>query len=300
MGPLLNEEGIIVVGRRLVDGVEGNHELPIFLPHKSPYARLFCITVHYEYHGGIDDTIARIRTRYWIPKIRPIVKQIKKFCVRCRYIEKKLMSQVMSPLPIERLLASPAFCHSAVDLFGPFQIRDTVKKRTFGKGYGVIFTCLYSRAVHLELADGYDTKSFMSVLSRFTSIRGYPATMRSDQGSQLKCASKEFKADVKSWNWDKIFKFGERKNMQWILNKSADAPWENGCCESLIKSVKKCLLQCIGANRLTFSELQTALYHVANILNQRPIGTKTKDPQQGSYLCPNDLIIGHKNSSAPN
>ena len=271
----------------------------MFLPRKSEYARLYCQTIHYENHGGVDETVAKIRTRIWIPKIRPIVKQIKKFCVRCRYLEKLLLSQIMSPLPIERLQASPAFFHCACDIFGPYEIRDAVKKRTFGKGYGVIFTCLYSRAVHLELADGYDTKSFMSVLSRFTDIRGYPGTMRSDQGSQLKSASKEFKADVQSWDWDKIFKFGERRNMQWILNKSADAPWENGCCESLIKSVKKCLTQCISANRLTFSELLTALYRVANIVNQRPIGTKTNDPEQGAYLCPNDLIIGHKNVDAP-
>ena len=58
-------------------------------------------------------------------------------------------------------------------------------------------------------------------------------------------------------------------------------------------------MQCIGTNRLSFSELQTALFEVASILNERPIGTKTNNPQQGSYLSPNDLLLGRTNASAP-
>ena len=300
LGPRLDKDGIIVVGSRLNDAAKqwGNN-LPMYLPRESEYGRLYCLTTHWEHHGGVDDTKARIRERIWIPRIRPIVKEIKKNCIRCRFLEKRLLTQVMSPLPIERLQPSPAFFHTSIDLFGPFSVRDTVKKRAFGKGYGVIFTCLYSRAVHLELAEGYDTKSFMLVLRRFVSLRGYPGTMRSDRGSQLTSMSKELKIAAEAWNWGKILKFGERHNMKWILNKSADAPWENGCSEALIKSTKKCLTQCIGTNRLTFSEMQTVLFEVASVLNERPIGTKTSNPEQGSYLCPNDLLLGRTKASAP-
>jgi hypothetical protein len=44
-----------------------------------------------------------------------------------------------------------------VDLFGPFTIKDTVKGRTHGKAYGVLFNCMSSRAVYVDLAEGYDT-----------------------------------------------------------------------------------------------------------------------------------------------
>ena len=123
--------------------------------------------------------------------------------------------------------------------------------------------------------------------------------MRSDRGSQLTSASKELKKAAETWDWGTIFSFGEKHNMRWILNKSADAPWENGCSESLIKSTKRCLMQCIGTNKLNFSELQTAFYEVASILNERPIGTKTNNPLEGSYLSPNDLLLGRTNASAP-
>ncbi|CAC5368506.1 unnamed protein product [Mytilus coruscus] len=50
---------------------------------------------------------------------------------------------------------------------------------------------------------------------------------------------------------------------------------------------------------MTFSELQTVLFKVANILDERPIGTSTSDPNEGTYLCPNDLILGRASSNVP-
>ncbi|VDI03965.1 Hypothetical predicted protein [Mytilus galloprovincialis] len=87
--------------------------------------------------------------------------------------------------------------------------------------------------------------------------------------------------------------------MEWEFTKAADAPWENGCSEALIKSVKKSLSLAIGQSIMTFSELQTVLLEVANILNERPIGTSTSDPNEGTYLCPNDLILGRASSNVP-
>ena len=218
----------------------------------------------------------------------------------CRFLEKFYLEQRMGLLPVERLRPAPAFFHCAVDIFGPYTIKDAVKRRTKGKAYGIIFNCLYSRAVYLDLAEGYDTRSFILALRRFVSVRGYPSTMRADQGSQLVCASKELQKMIsETWNWDSIYAFGEQQNMKWLINKVADAPWENGCSEALIKSTKRCLTQSVGTNILTFSELQTALFDVASLLNERPIGTKTTDPNEGAYLCPNDLLLGRTSRKAP-
>ena len=46
--------------------------------------------------------------------------------------------------------------------------------------------------------------------------------------------------------------------------------------------------------------MQTALFEVANLLNERPIGIKPGlDIELGSYLCPNDLLLGRTNIKAP-
>lgn len=49
---------------------------------------------------------------------------------------------------------------------------------------------------------------------------------------------------------------------------SADAPWQNGVSEALIKSTKRATTAAIGESILTFSELQTVCYETANLLNE--------------------------------
>ena len=49
----------------------------------------------------------------------------------------------------------------------------------------------------------------------------------------------------------------------------------------------------VGTNILSWSELQTCMFEIANLLNGRPIGLKPGfDPSLGIYLCPNDLLLG--------
>ena len=103
----------------------------------------------------------------------------------------KLMSQVMAPLPVDRLKPAPPWYSSAVDIFGPLSIKGEFNKRSSGKGYGVIFTCLLTRAVYIDIATDYSTDAFLLVFKRFASLRGYPRKVFSDRGSQLVAASKE-------------------------------------------------------------------------------------------------------------
>jgi len=99
----------------------------------------------------------------------------------------------MGKLPIERLKPAPAWHSTALDLFGPFKIKDEVKKRTTGKAYGVIFNCLTTRAVHVDISPDYSTQKFLMVLRRFVSIRGYPSKLYSENGPQLVSANEELK-----------------------------------------------------------------------------------------------------------
>ena len=97
----------------------------------------------------------------------------------------------MGPLPAERLKPSPPFYNISVDYFGPFWIKAEVNSRSKGKCFGVIFTCLYTRAVYVDIANSANTDSFLIVFRNFTSIRGYPAKIFSDNGSHFRKASKE-------------------------------------------------------------------------------------------------------------
>ena len=146
---------------------------------------------------------------------------------------------------------APLWHSTSIDVFGPFTIRDEIKKRTTSKAYGGIFNCIGTRAVYLDIAPGYSTEKFLMVLRIFVSIRGYPSKIFSDNGSQLVAASQELKNATKAWDWERLKAFGVIEGLQWNFTP-ADA---NGTSESLIKSVKRALAAAIGESILTFSEL---------------------------------------------
>ena len=129
-----------------------------------------------------------------------MVKSIQYNCVICKKLDKRLSEQIMGKLLVERLKPSPAWSCTAMDLCGPFKIKDEVKKRTIAKTYGVIFNCLATRAVHVDLAADYSTEKLIMVLRRFVSIRGFPSNLYSDNGPQLVAANEELKNVVKGWN----------------------------------------------------------------------------------------------------
>ena len=300
LGPNLRDDGVIIVGNRITRWIKeiwGKDTL-ILLPSKSYFSRLVVLEVHNSNHDGVDTTVAKVRNDYWIPRLPRLAQEIRKSCYRCRLEDKKLCEQQMGQLPIERLKPSPPFYYTGVDLFGPIMIKDTVKKRTKMKCYGVIFNCFTTRAIYIDIACGYDTDNFLLVLRRFISIRGCPDQIRSDAGSQIIAASKEWKALFENLDIERINNFVSKYGMTWIVNKSGDAPWQNGCSESLIRLTKRNIASAIGTNVLTINELQTSLFEIASLLNERPIGMRAGDPTE-SYICPNDLLMGRASKDAP-
>ncbi|XP_069993225.1 uncharacterized protein [Penaeus vannamei] len=195
--------------------------------------------------------LCKLQTKFWVPSARKIIKSVKCNSVTFRRLDFKVEGQSMGQVAAERMNPCPAFYHTATDIFGPFQIRDSVKKRTTGKAYGVIFNCMVSRAVYIDVVDGCDTHSFLKTFRRFRAVHGYPATVHSDLGSQLVSASRELEIAINNWNMSDISEFGANRGLKWIFNRSADGAWQNGVSESLIKSVKRSLSMIIGSSVTT-------------------------------------------------
>ena len=195
----------------------------------------------------------------------------------------------MADLPDERVAPfTPPFHFTSVDYFGPMQVK--ISRNKTAKHYGVIFTCLNTRAVHLELAVDCTTMEFLQVLRRFFSIRGQPASVLSDNGTQFVGAERVLREMVRGWNDQELRDFCAERGTEWKFTTPA-APHENGCVESLVKSCKVALKKAIGDQTLTPFELYTCLQEVANLVNQRPIGRIPNDPDDGAYLCPNDMLL---------
>ena len=66
-----------------------------------------------------------------------------------------------------------------------------------------------------------------------------------------------------------------------------------------MKSCRVALKKAFGEQILTPFELYTCLLEVANLVNQRPVGRIPNDPDDGSYVCPNDILLGRATSHVP-
>ena len=284
----IEQDGIFVVSAR-------NHlsgPLPIILPTKLRFTALALLKAHRDtLHAGRAKTSARFRMKFHTSHLNKLVASTCKSCMLCRRVKKVLLKQHMCKLPPERLQPAPPFNSVVLDLFGPISVRGEVNPRTTLKVWGVIFVCLTSRAVHIELASGYDTANFMLAFTRFASIRGYPEKVFADPGTQIQGAASEFQSMNASLDLSKLGSLCSKKGTSWFAGP-ADSPWYQGAAEALIKSTKLSLKFSTGSSRLSPFELLTALYEIANILNERPLGYFTPVSDDLHVITPNSLLLG--------
>ena len=199
LSPFQDENGIIRVGGRVSKAVVSyGCQHPISLPREHWISVLITRQAHQFGHNGVAATAAKTWRKYWILRVNDLAKSVKFRCVFCREMAHKLESQLMSDLPPLRLAPyTPPFHYTSCDYFGPYIVKIGRNKTT--KHYGVLFTCLNTRAVHLELAVDCSTLEFLQVLRRFLSIRGQPAMMMSDNGTQFVGAARELREMI-GWN----------------------------------------------------------------------------------------------------
>ena len=86
--------------------------------------------------------------------------------------------------------------------------------------------------------------------------------------------------------------------MEWRFTTLA-APHQNGCAEALVKSCTIDLKKAMGNHILTPFELYQCVLEIANLVNQRPVGQVPNDPDDGAYLCPNDMLLGRASPQVP-
>ena len=128
---------------------------PILLPGKSWISYIILMDIHKElFHPGHNRVLAESRKTFWILNARRLAKAIGFKCTICRRWRGEHLTQIMADLPWFRIVpGGPPFENISVDYFGPFLIKFGRKQRT--KAYGIIFACLTTRAVQLDMASYY-------------------------------------------------------------------------------------------------------------------------------------------------
>ncbi|XP_015765556.1 PREDICTED: uncharacterized protein LOC107344425 [Acropora digitifera] len=290
--PVLDEDKLD--GRlRYAECLPYDTRFPIILPRGQWVTTL--IVKHYHekgYHAsGTNQTIADLSSRFWIIEAREEIRAWEKNCTECRKRKAKPASQVMAPLP--RIRAKEplrAFSKIAVDFAGPFfTIQGGGKARQ--KRYLCLFTCLLSRAVHLELAFGLDTDAFLNTFYRMVNRRGLPQEVVSDNGGNFVGAEKEQRELAKNLDEDKIQRSVANKGIRWHFNPPL-APHFGGVHEIMIKAAKRGIFAILGSADVNDEELMTAFTGAEALINSRPLTYQFANPSDDVPLTPNQFLYG--------
>ncbi|XP_026462759.1 uncharacterized protein LOC113365404 [Ctenocephalides felis] len=263
--PFIDSEGILRVGGRIDQSdLTFSHKHPIILPKGHRITYLIIKQEHERLlHAGTQAVLMNIRRKYWPINARNQIKGIIRECIKCKRFRAEQSQQLMGSLPRDRVIRQRPFLSVGIDYAGPVLIRSSrLRKAPKTKAYIVIYICMTTKAIHLDLVTELSTKSFLASLKRFVSRRGVCSTIHSDNGTNFVGASRQlnelykfFKLEINRKN---IIECVANMGITWKFIPS-HAPHFGGLWESNIKSMKHYLHRVIGSTCLTYEEYLTLL-----------------------------------------
>ncbi|XP_014679031.1 PREDICTED: uncharacterized protein LOC106818875 [Priapulus caudatus] len=294
--PYLDDNSLLRVGGRLSES-KLTVRNPVIIPGNHAVAKAIATEYHNTAHLGVELTLGLVRQKFWIVRARPLIKRIIRSYITCRKLFAKPRCQIMADLPQERVDSDkPPFTYVGIDVFGTFLVK---VNRSEVKRYGCMFTCLVSRAVHIEMLYSLETESFINGFRRFISRRGHPDKVYSDNGTNFVGANAELKRALNELSRNEIEAYALRRNIDWHFNPPAASHmggvWERmiGCARRVMEGFL------VGPVKLTDDILETLFAEVESIINGRPLTKLSDDPRDPTPLTPNHLLLLRAGSTIP-
>jgi hypothetical protein len=292
LSPFVSDDGLLRVGGRLANSTTLHYGVkhPIILPKYSHVTELIIRHIHdMIHHQGRSMTVNALRSNgFWVVGCSEAVSSVIRKCVVCKRHRILDPVQKMADLPKPRVEPAPPFLFAGIDCFGPFYAKDGRKE---SKRYGLIVTCLASRAVHLELLEDMSTDSLINALRNTMAIRGYIQEIRCDNGSNFVGAHNELSRELRQLELSRVKSHFLRNKTDFVFNPPHASNF-GGVWERLILSTRRILDVVLGRShgRLSTASLRTVLYEVMSILNSRPLAPT--GPNDLEALTPNHLHTG--------
>ncbi|XP_037303405.1 uncharacterized protein LOC119193787 [Manduca sexta] len=165
LDPVLEDGVLRVRGRIGAATVPDDAKRPVILDGRHPVTKLIVLQEHCAAgHANRERVTNDLRQKYWIIHLRPTVRTVERDCALCKVRRTKPQPPATGDLPRARL--DPyhrPFSNCGVDYFGPMIVKIGRRRE---KRWGALFTCLTTRAIHLELAASLSTDSAIMALRR--------------------------------------------------------------------------------------------------------------------------------------
>ena len=290
LNPWKSEDGLMrLTGRLQQAKLDFETKHPVILSNKSYLAKLLVNHYHINlHHAGVESVIVKVREKFWVLQIRPLVKRILHSCIVCRKLKGKAASEPFAQLPKDRLIGKRPFKMTGVDFAGPLYVVNESKEKS--KVYILLLTCALTRAIHLELVTDLTTHSCLRALRRFFARRAVPEIIYSDNAKTFKACSDELKKLNFSLLNPELHELALKFNIKWkfIIER---ASWWGGWWERMIRTVKMSLKATIGKANINYDELHTILTEVEATVNSRPLTYIGNDINDFIPLTPQNFLI---------
>lgn len=290
LDPFVGKDGLLRArGRIGAAHLPEEMKCPIILDGRNPVIQKL-IGKHHELaaHAGNERVVNDLRQFYWILHLRPSVKFVARNCQWCKIRKSKPLIPSLGDLPSARInpFCKP-FTSTGVDYFGPMLV--TVGRR-HEKRWGALFTCLTTRAVHLELVASLSTDSAIMALRRMAARRGWPRVIYSDNGTNFRGADAELRAATLEWA-GALKSFCLSRQVEWRFIPPG-APNQGGAWERLVRSVKTALGAVLHEKYPRDEVLHTLLTEAEHTINARPLTHVSVDISDPEALTPNHFLLG--------
>ena len=296
LSPILDEHNLLRVAGRVQHNPETRQKFqPVILDAKHEAVKLLIKHYHERYfHKGHETVVNEIQQSYWILGLRKSLRAIINKCSVCRILRAQPPNVKMANLPSARLGYSlRPFAYCGIDYFGPITVKIGRRRE---KRWGVLFTCMTVRAIHIELAHSLSTDSAIMAIQRFAARRGFPKKLFSDNGTNFKGANQEMRQAIKNLDNKQQACFALKNRFEWHFNPPT-ASHMGGVWERLIRSVKEALYFTLKEHAPSEETLLTVLAEVEHSVNSRPLTHVSPDPQDNEALTPNHFLLGSSSGS---
>lgn len=299
LGVYIGADGLLRCTGRLenADLSEGA-KFPILLPRGERFTDLLIQHIHYQQlHCGVSQTLCQIRYNYWIPQGRSAVRKVLRNCLVCRKHEGgPYKMPMMAPYPKSRVSQSIPFSGTGLDYLGPILVNHCGETR---KRWICLFTCVVTRAVHLELLQDMTTEEFLYGFRRFISTRGTPTQIISDNASQFKLGGEivhsVWKGVIRNGN---VQSYISNLGIHWKFITEL-APWMGGFYERLVGLVKRSLRKTLNRKLLSEVQLHTTVKEIEAVVNSRPLVYVGDDINSRITLTPSQFLCLNPNLGVP-